>query len=799
MLRSLVRRPAYAFLVITILGLGIGANTAIFGVVDAVLLRSLPYDHPDSLVVVFADGTARGEGSRLTTTPGDFADWREQAGDAFEGLAALRNVSPRITSLEVPVVPLTHAVSANYFDVLGAPPQLGRGFLPGEDSPGRDGVVVLSYGLWRAKFGGDPSIVGRTIDLDARPYTVVGVMRPDFYSAHIFTVQPDLWIPAPFDTLRGDRSLREVLVYGRLKPGVTRSAAQALMRGVAMRIAQAHPDTNDRWSISLVPIRDHVVGAFDRMAVLVLSAVALVLLIACANVSNLTLARGAERSVDIAVRSALGASRWRVVGELLTESLVLALAGCSVATLLAWFGIPAIVHLIPVNAGVPFLHRASIDLRVLGFAMAVSILSGAISALLPARQAFRVDLVDALRGTGRGPVSSLATRWRRALVAAEVALAVVVVACALLMTRTVVGLQQVRAGFDTTHVAKLRVSIRGDSFVNPASRVAHYEELQRRLASLPGVASASGTVFEPPLPLGDSVRLRIPGLAEDSAAPPAATFRVVLADYFDTIGTPILRGRGVTRGDRLESARVAVISDAMAKKFFPGVDPLGRSFAVASGAPPMQIVGVCGDVITAGNDPSPQPVFYAPYSQNAAFSRLVLTMVLRVPQGDPAAPLRQAEQIAWAMSPATNVYAVETMAQRMEDLNWRSRFTAIVLGGFALVGLVLAAAGLYAVISYTVAQRRRELALRMAFGASRRAILVDVVGDALRTVAGGVAIGIVAAVLFTRLLAGMLYGVAPGDPLTLAVVSAAFLAVAIVASAAPAFAAARIDPHVALR
>jgi putative ABC transport system permease protein len=800
MLRSLVRRPAYALLVVTILGLGIGASTAIFGLVDAVLLRSLPYSNSESLVVVFADGTARGSGARMPTTPGDFADWRAQGEAAFSGLAAIRNVSPRITSLDTPVVPLTHAVSANYFDVLGVQPRLGRGFLPGEDTPGRDAVVVLSHGLWQAKFGGDPSIVGRTIDLDGRPYTIVGVMGPDFYSAHIFTVQPDLFVPAPFDQLRDDRSLRELLVYGRLKAGVTLQAARGEMRTAATRIAQAHPDTNDRWSVALVPIREHAIGSFDRIAALVMGAVALVLLIACANVTSLTLARGTERSAEVAIRTALGASRGRVVRALLVESLPLSLAGCAAGTLIAWYGLPALVHLIPTNAGVPFLSRAAIDLRVLGFAAGIALACGAAASLLPARQAFRVDVIEALRGNGRGHVSTVTTGWRRMLVAGEVALAVVVIACAILMMRTVLDLGRVRAGFDTEHVAKLRTSLRGDSFATPAARIGHFEELQRRLAQLPGVTLVSGTSFEPPFPAADAVRLRIPGFPEDTAAPPSAVFRIVLADYFETVGTPILRGRGITRNDRLESAPVAVISESMAKKYFPNVDPIGRSFALdVARAKPVQIVGVCGDAITQGTDPTPQAAFYAPYSQNAGATRLVMTMVMRVPAGNPAAPLALAEKIAWSIAPSVNVYAVETMPQRMHVLNWQPRFTASVLGGFALVGLVLAAAGLYAVVSYTVVQRRSEIGLRMALGASARAILVDVIGDGVKTVAIGLTVGNVAALGFTRLLGGMLYGVAPGDPLTLVAVSIAMLAVAVAASAAPAFAAARVDPHVALR
>jgi len=797
--RALMRRRAYAAVVVAILGLGIGANTAIFGVVDAVLLRSLPYDRPDTLAVVFADGTARGQGGRVSTTPGAFADWRSQSGNTFAGLAALRNVSHRITSLDSPVVPLIHAVTANYFSVLGSAPLLGRTFQPGEDVPGRDDVVILSYGLWQAKFGGDRSIIGGTIDLDARPYTVIGVMRPDFYSAHIFTVQPDLWIPTAIEAERADRTTRDVLVYGRLGSGQSIETAQAAMRVVAARIAGAHADTDDRWSIALVPLRDHVVGAFSRIAALVLAAVGLVLLIACANVANLALARGTERAGDIAVRTALGASRVRIAGELLAESLVLAVIGGVVGMLIARAGIPMLVHLIPASAGVPFLDRAAVDVRVLIFAIGASLLCAAATSLLPSRQAGRVDVVEGLRNAGRGTIAPSARRWRRILVAGEVALAVVVIVCASLMTRTLIGLEQVPAGFTADRIAKLRTSLRGDAFAAAGSRVAHFDELQRRLAEIPGVSSVSAVSFEPPTPAVQiaALRLRLPGQPANAASAPSAVSRAILPDYFETMGIPMVSGRGITRTDRAESARVAAISASMARRYFSGVDPIGRTFSVdAPRAMPLQIVGVVGDVFTAGNDPTPQPTFYVPYAQTPL---PVMTVVMRVGQGDSAAPLREAERIAWSVSPFTNVYAVETMDRRLEELNWRARFAAVVLGLFAIVGLVLAAAGLYAVVSYTVMQRRGEFGLRMALGADAKDILIDVLGDGLRTVIAGVVIGDIAAVVLSRALTGLLYGVAPGDPVTIGLVSVAMVVVAVCACTVPALAAARVDPQVALR
>jgi len=798
-IRSLVRRRTYSAIVILILGLGIGANAAIFAVVDAVLLRSLPYDHPESLAVVFADGTSRGQSARIAITPGAFADWRAQAGGAVESVAALRNVSPRITSLDAPVVPLTHAVTANYFDVLGSKPFVGRAFLSGEDAPGRDDVVMMSYALWQAKFGGDRSILGRAIDLDGRPHTVVGVMGPDFYSAHIFNVQPDLWIPQPFEIEREDRTTRDLLVYARLRPGQSVAAAQAALRTIVARVAQAHPATDDGWSVSVVALRDHVVGGFTRIAALALAAVGLVLLIACGNVANLALARGAERTGEVAIRTALGASRGRIAGELLIESLVLAAMGGAAGALVAVFGIPAIVHFIPASAGVPFLDRAAVDIRVLLFALGISIGCALVSAVLPARQAGRVDVVEGLRYAGRGSPFSSARRWRQLLVAAEVALAVVVVAGAALTARTLVALERVPAGFDAPRIAKLRTSLRGDTLASPAAKVAHFEELQRRLATIPSVARVSAVSFEPPTPAVQiaAVRLRLPGEPENAPAPPTAVLRIVLPDYFETMGIPLVSGRGVTRDDRADTTRVAVISAATAKRYFHSTDPIGRTFSVdGSRGGPLQVVGVVGDVLTEGTDPSPQPAFYVPYAQSPL---PVMTVVMRVPQGDAAAPLREAERIAWSISPYTNVYAVKTMEAWLEEQNWRVRFNAAVLGCFAVLGAVLAAAGLYAVVSYTVVQRRAEIGLRKALGASAGAIVADVARGALPTVIAGVLAGDAAAVGLTRLMRGMLYGVSPGDPVTLAVVSIAMLVLALAACAGPALAAARVDPQLALR
>ena len=478
-------------------------------------------------------------------------------------------------------------------------------------------------------------------------------MGQDFYSAHIFAVQPGLWVPAPYDRQREDRTVRDVVVYGRLALGRSREAAEASMKELARHLAGEHPATNDGWSVGLVPLRDHVVGSFSTIATMLLAAVGLVLLIACANVANLALARGTERASDVAVRTALGASQRRIVAQLLTESVVLAALGGALGALIAWAGIPALVRLIPTGAGVPFLHRVAIDERVLLFTALMSIGCAVLSGLLPSRQAARLDIIAGLRQTGRGSITTAARRWKNLLVVVEVALAVVVVVAAALMWRTLNGLEQVPAGFRSAGIAKLRTSLRGDMFDTPAARIRHFEELQRRLEEMPGIASVSAVSFEPPIQAGavTAVRLRVPGLSDDPATAPSAVGRVVMADYFETMDIPIIAGRSLTRRDRSDTARVAVISQTMARRYFAGVNPIGRTFTIdLPRALPYEIVGVVGDVLSAGMDPSPQPVFYASYQQNPV---LVMTVVMRVPGGDPSAVLSSAERIAWSISPST--------------------------------------------------------------------------------------------------------------------------------------------------
>jgi len=638
--------------------------------------------------------------------------------------------------------------------------------------------------------------VGRVITLDDVPHQVIGIMPADFHSAHVFSVQPGLWVPLRLENERDDRAQRDLVAYARLAAPL--DAAQAAMTALSARLSEQYPATDDRWGARLLPLREHAVGAYSQTFGVLLAAVALVLLIACADVANLTLARAAERTREIALRTALGAPASRIVGQLLSESVLLALLGGGLGLLLARAAVGPLALLIPASAGVPFLDEVAVDGRVVLFTLLVAAAAGVGSGLLPARQALRTDLVSTLREGGRSAVGNRGGRLRGALVVAEVALAVVVAAGAGLLIQTFARLASVDPGFDADRILKLRMSLRGEEFAQPDQRRAHFEELQRRLGALPGVRAASGVSFEPPIAgqVFGAVRIALPGVAEDSAAPPSAVRKVALPGYFETMGIPIRRGRGIEPSDRAEGPSVVVINDEMARRYFRDRDPVGRSFSLGAGMPALEIVGVVGNVLTAGTDPAPKPVFYLPHAQNPI---PIMSMTLRVEAASPGSLAREAEAAAWAMTSTSNVYAIETLDAKISDLSWRTRFAALLLGGFAGLALLLGAAGIYAVISYTVTQRRPEISVRLALGAPPRRVLAMVVSGALRLALAGVALGLIGAAALARLLDGLLYGVEATDPPTLLSVAVALLLVAAAASLAPARRAMRVDPIEALR
>jgi putative ABC transport system permease protein len=800
-LRTLARSPWFAGAAVLSLALGIGANTAIFSVVNGVLLHALPYQDEEEIVMLWEDATARGGTDRVPATPGNFLDWRE-ANPVFTDLAAIFNTSRRVSLRGEPLVPLTHAVSSNYFDVLGVKPMLGRTFTPEEEHSGNDRVVILSYALWQRVFGGDDGVVGDTLILDDEPYPVVGVMPPDFVSVHIFSVQPDLWIPLALDRRENDRRSRGLAVYGRLRPGVSLSEAEAAMDIVAERLAADFPETNTDWGVRVVPVRDEAVGAIRPLLVVLLAAVGLVLLIACANVANLTLAKATERGREISLRTALGASRLRLTRQLLTESVLLAGLGGIVGVALAAGCLRPILRLIPPDA-VPFLDEVSLDRGVLLFTLAISLFTGVVFGLAPARHAGKIDLIDSLKQGGRSSsLSGGARRFGNLIVVAEVALALVLMAGAGLMIQSLRNLKGFDPGFDVERILSLRNSLRGQAFAEPHQRIDHFQELARRLESLPGVESSSGVSFSPPLLPFQATFFAVPGEPLEPGHEPVATSRSVLAGYFETMGIRLLRGRPLGMGDLADSTPVVVVNEILARRYFADRDPIGEYLAIERSPVPQitagiqrQIVGVVGNVRSTGANPESLPIIYYPFAQ---VPMGVMTMVMKV-EGDPNALAKAAEREAWGMGGDVNVYQVETMADRIARLDFGSQMSTLLLGAFAFLALALGAAGIYAVISYTVANRTHEFGVRMALGASRRDVLALVLGGGLKLTMIGIVAGIIASLALARLIANLLYGVGTSDVATLASVSAILVGVAALASLVPAYRASRVDPILTLR
>ena len=794
--RVLRKNPSFSLVAVLVIALGIGANAAIFSVVQGVLLHSLPYQDPESLVLVWEDASSHGGSNRLVARPGNYVDWRRE-NTVFSEMAALRNSSLRLSQLEVPVVPLTHRVTPNYFDLIGVQAYLGRTFAQGEEMPGKDRVVVISYDLWQSAFGGDQGLVGQSVLLDDEAYTVIGILPADFYSAHFFATQPDLWVPLSLLGEEQNRRVRYLVVYGRLAPDRTLEEAQAAMDALALNLARQYPEANRDWGIQLVPVQEDVVGNLRQTFVILLAAVGLVLLIASANVANMVLTRASERVREIALRTALGAGRGRLLRQILTESLLLAGAGGLLGILFALVSVGPMTRLIPSGAGVPFLDQVEVDAGILAFASLVTLLTGVLFGLVPAWQVSRWNLNDALKEGGRGGLTGQRTRrTHRLLVTAQVAISLVLLAGAGLILQSFQRLTGYDPGFDAQRILTLRNSLRGEEFQDPARRTAHFEELASRLASLPGAESASAVSFAPPIGRFLSTRFEIDGQPADPGHEPSGAVRIVLPGYFASMGIPLEQGRAIDRRDQAESLPVVLVNQTAVKSFFSGRDPIGASLKIEDGSnQARQIVGVVGDVRSQGIDPRPRAVVYIPHSQSPI---PIMNLVVRA-SGDPLSLARAAEREVWRMSGSGNVYNIVALDRSIADQHWRSRLISMLLTSFALLALCLGAAGLYGVISSTVSKRVSEMALRMALGARRGDIHRLVLGEGLKLAVAGIAVGLLASLALTRLIANLLYGVTATDPLTFGLVSALLIAVTIAAALAPARCATRADPMEVLR
>jgi putative ABC transport system permease protein len=805
------KNPGFTAVVVLTLALGIGANTAIFSVVDAVLLRPLPFPDPEQLVLVRDDLTGRQVENVGMSVP-ELKDLQQSA-DVFEEVAGVWPVDANLTGSDRPERVELLAVSPNYFSLLGASARLGRVFGPQDRAEGFAEGVVISDGLWRRMFGADPNVLGRRIYADTDAYTIVGVMPPGFrHPAQTLRNDVEMWASAGFVGTPFNNPPRNVRMLpgaiARLKPGVNVRQAQARLDSLVSRLREEFPKdypAESGWAVRLLPAHDSLVGGARATLLVLLGAVGLVLLIGCVNIANLMLARSSARQREMAIRLALGAARRRLVMQLLTESLLLSLAGGAVALLAVVWLLGLLVRFVP--ADIPRLHEVGFDGGVLLFVFGVSLLTGVLFGLVPALQASRPDLTVNLKEGGKGSGSGLrGQRFRGALVVTEVALSLVLMIAAGLLLRSFGRLMEVDAGFDPRHVlmARIWLPVPNNPELDPyrpvPKRAAFVREVLRRASALPGVQHAAvGSGNAVPLlgPHGTGT-FTIEEKAESDAQRPTAQFSSVSPDYFRALGTPLVRGRFFAETDSDEAQRVALIDEAAARRFWGSEDPVGRRIKPGgrgSNAPWMTVVGVVGDIKSEGFDQPDQPHLYFPALQNPSYA---MAVYLRA-EGDPKTLTQALRQEVQAVDPNLPVFGERTMEEVVAGSLAQRRFALQVVGGFGVLALLLAGIGIYGVVAYSVSQRTREIGIRLALGASSGAILRWVFGQGMRLTLLGLGAGLVGAFALTRLLRGLLFGVETTDPLTYAGLALLLAAVALLACYVPARRATRVDPMVALR
>lgn len=789
--RTLLKKPGFALVVILTLSLGIGVNTAIFSIVNAVLLRPLPYDGAERLTLLRA--MEAGKESNPFSFP-DITDLRVQQ-QSFEQLAAIRSGGWTLTGAGDAERFPGARVSAEFFPLLGIKPVLGRVFSPEEDRPGAERVVMLHYDLWQRRFGGDPKTVGQRLTLNGYPHTVIGVLPPEF---HFFPVE--ISIATIYGTLAfegervNQRESRFLAIIGKRKQGVTLAQAQSDVSAVAGRLAEQFPNSNAKRGVKLVDLHEQVIGNVRLALWVLLGSVLLVLLIACANAANLLLAQAAARQKEIAVRAALGASRWRVLRQLLTESLLLAVCGGALGVLLAHWTIKALTSLNP--KGVPRLTEINLDGRVLLFTGVVVLLTSVAFGLAPAWQAAKIDLSQALKEGGRTGAGTGSARLRRGLVMAEIALAFVLLVGAGLLLHSFARLLQVDLGFNPNNVLKMSVSLPPTVYKDDAQKMVFIERALERIKALPGVEAVAAANVTPlsgyAANLPFEIENRPPALPGEQ---PNAENRAVSADYFRALGMQVRRGRSFTEFDVKQSLSV-IINEALAEQYWPGEDPLGKRILISkTNSQWREIVGVAANIRQSGVEAAPLPEMYEPTLRNAAgFYDLVVRSSVA-----PESLTRSLRAEFRQLDPDLPLFTVRTLAETVQMNLARQRFAMQLLGVFAGLALVLAAIGIYGVLAYTVAQRTREIGLRMALGAQRGDVLRLILREAMRWVLLGGLCGLVVALALSRVLTNLLYGVKATDPLTFASVAVLLVGVALIACLVPAWRAAKVDPMIALR
>jgi predicted permease len=799
--RLLRRNPAFTAVAVLTIALGIGANTAIFSVVNGVLLRPLPYPNADRLLVVWNQPAAAKREFNAVSAP-EFADYRDQA-RAFDGIAAINQQPVTLTGgcgaggCE-PERVSAYLVSPNVFDLLGVRPWRGRALAPDDGASTGEPVVVLSHALWMRRYGGDDAVIGRTLTVNGRPRTIVAVMPPGirFPDAPIswLAERADLWLPRAWEESRaGSRGDQNLAVIARMAPGVTVARAQADLDAIAARFRAAFPDRYvqpGRWGITAVSLREQMEGDV-RPALLVLSsAVGLVLLIACVNVANLLLARGAARRRELGVRVSLGAGRGRIARQLMTESAVLSLAGGALGVALAWWAVRTLAGL--QAARVPFLDTVRIDGTVLTFSLALSVVTGLLFGLAPVVQQWRAGARDALTEGTRGSTAGRShARVRTALVVSQMAMALVVLIGAGLLLRSFAKLSEVNPGFDASGVATFQLSLPRTKYDSAAKMVAFHQQLAERLAAIPGAQRASAVY---PLPMsgeGWGASFEIVGRPTPSGeVEPHAEFATAMPGYFQTMGIPLRAGRDFTAQDVRGAPNAIVIDERLAERYWPNEDPLGKRVTIWGDGPEATVVGVVGHVHNSGPQAEGEPQLYLAFPQ---FPQSTIFSVVRT-GGDPAALAPGVRDVVRALDPDLAVARLQPLTANVEQALARHRFNMFLLALFAGVALVLAAVGLYGVMAFLVTQRWQEIGIRLALGGRPVDVLRMVLGQGLVLALAGVAAGVVAAFLLSRLAATLLFGIAPTDPLTYVSVAALMALVALAASFVPARRATRADP-----
>jgi putative ABC transport system permease protein len=796
--RLLAKSPTFTTIAILTLALGIGANTAIFSVVNAVLLRPLAFRDPSRLVLV----AEKSQFPTISTSYENYQDWRDQS-HTFESLQATRGTTITLSGAGQPERLNARMATAKLFPLLGVDAFLGRTFREDEDRPGGNPVVVLGYGLWQRHFGGAQDVLGKSINLDSSPYTIIGVMPARFE-----VLQPaDVYLPfVPWaHTLPDDRNWHPgIIVVGRLKPESTREQANTEMVGITKRLEEQYPIYNTGTSAQVVSLQEQMVQNVRPALVLLLGAVSFVLLIACANVANLLLARAASREREVAIRTSMGATRGRVVRQLLTESVLLSLGGGILGLLIAWSSLGPLLKLSADT--VPAAFAVGLDPYVLVFTLAISIITGILFGLAPALRTAKTDLRGTLNEGSRGSTAGPGhLRLRGGLIATEIALAMLLLVGAGLLLRSFSRLQEIPPGFQPDHLFVADLPLSQTAYAKPEQRYDFFDRVVDRVRTLPGVRSAGAASFLPVSGGGGLIHFNIAGRPPKSPHDyTAAGYRTVTPNYFETLGVPLMQGRFFTPADKEHAPAVIVINTTMLHTYFPNENPLGKKIQLGATPDPdptnpyMEVVGVVGDVLQGlGDDPKAE--MYLPYRQaDGVLPVFQLSLVLRT-SGD---PLQQAAAVRTELSqidPNQPLVKVRTMEDNMSATVAQPRFRTWLIAIFASLAALLAAVGIYGVMSYSVTQRTNEIGIRVTLGAQPTDVFRTVVGEGLRFALVGVSIGLISGLILTRLLQSFLYGISPFDPITFSAVTILLLGVATAASYFPARRATKVDPIVALR